>query len=62
MELLKRIMMDDEHEGSKVMLIALRDTMVDDVMDIVRLTVGDMSVPNTGIMFTLPISKFEGIN
>lgn len=59
---LRRIMMDDEHEGSKVMLIALEDRIVGNVMDIVRLTVGDMSEPNTGIMFTLPIIRFEGIS
>jgi len=59
---IRRIMMDDEHEGSKVMLIALQDQIVDDVMEIVRLTIGDMNEPNTGIMFTLPIIKFEGIS
>lgn len=58
---LRRIMSDEEREVSKVMMIALKDDMVQDVMKIIKAVVGDLNEPNTGIMFTLPIANFEGI-
>lgn len=58
---IRRIMSDEEREVSKVMLIVLKDDMVRDVMQIIKAVVGDFSKPNTGIMFTLPITNFEGI-
>lgn len=58
---LRRIMTDEEREVSKVMMIVLKDNMVKDVMRIVKAVVGDMNEPNTGIMFTVPITNFEGI-
>ena len=58
---LRRIMTDEEREASKVMMIALKDEIVQDVMAIIKAVMGDLTEPNTGIMFTLPITHFEGI-
>ena len=58
---LRRIMTDDEREVSKVMMIVLKDDMVKDVISIIKAVVGDLNGPNTGIIFTMPITHFEGI-
>jgi nitrogen regulatory protein PII len=45
---------------SKVILMALEDVQIPTVLDIIDRLAGDLSKPNTGIVFTLPIDFVKG--
>lgn len=58
--MLKRVL--EEGKGtSKVMLVALKDDQVKTTSEIIKNVVGDLNMPNTGIMFSVPISYIEGL-
>lgn len=59
--LLRRILSDEERESSQVMLFVLKEEQVKPTCKVVKKVIGDLSGPNTGIMFTLPISYVEGL-
>ena len=58
---LKRIISDEEREVSKVMMIVIKDDMVKDIIALIKAVAGDLNEPNTGIIFTVPVTHFEGI-
>lgn len=58
---LRRILADEEREASKVMMIVLKDEQVKATRDVIKEVIGDLSVPNTGIMFSIPITFVEGL-
>lgn len=59
--MLRRVLSNEEKEPSKVMMVALKDTMVKTTCDVVHNVMGDLNEPNKGILFTIPISYIEGI-
>lgn len=59
--LLRKVLADDDRELSKVMLIVLTDEQMLTARKIIRRVVGDLNAPNTGIMFTLPVTYVEGL-
>ena len=58
---LRRILADEEREVSKVMMLVLKDEQVTETRKVISEVIGDLSVPNTGIMFTVPINYVEGL-
>lgn len=58
---LRRILADEDKEVSKVMLLVLKDEQVIHTREIIKTVIGDLSVPNTGIMFSIPITYVEGL-
>lgn len=52
---------DDSHK-SKTIFIIVKDEQVEDVKRAVHSVTGDLSKPNAGIMFGLPVSFVEGIS
>ena len=58
---LRRILADEEREVSKVMMLVLKDEQVTQTRKVINEVIGDLSVPNTGIMFTIPINYVEGL-
>ena len=58
---LRRILADEEREVSKVMMLVLKDEQVMQIRKVINEEIGDLSVPNTGIMFTIPINYVEGL-
>ncbi|HHV59017.1 MAG TPA: hypothetical protein GXX49_01710 [Clostridiaceae bacterium] len=56
-----RYMIDLDREENKTIFMALKDEQVDPVKRIVRQVIGDLSKPNTAVLFTLPILTAEGI-
>jgi nitrogen regulatory protein PII len=52
---------DDSHH-SKTIFIIVKDEQVDDVKKAITSVTGDLSKPNAGIMFGLPVSFAEGIS
>lgn len=59
--LLRKILEDEEKASSKVMLFVLKDEQVMTVRGTIKSVVGDFNVPNTGIMFSIPITYVEGL-
>lgn len=52
---------DNPRVESKVILMALEDAQVPVALDIVHQVAGDLSQPNTGIVFTVPIDYIDGL-
>ena len=57
---LRRLLSDEEKEISKVLLFVLKDEQVIHTRNIIKSVIGDLTVPNTGIMFSIPITYVEG--
>lgn len=49
------------HAEGKIMLLAVDDGMVPAVLETVRTHTGDLNKPDTGVLFTVPISYSEGV-
>lgn len=58
--ILRSMLKDKEREMSKVMLFVLKDEQVIQTRNIIKTVIGDIAVPNTGIMFSIPITYVEG--
>ncbi len=56
-----RKFIDMEHQESKTIFMVLRDEQLDTAKSIVRKVVGDLSQPDTAVMFTLPVLSAEGV-
>lgn len=56
-----RFHLDPERNESKTLFLALDDTKVESAKAIIREVVGDISKPDTAVMFTLPILTAEGV-
>jgi len=56
-----RYLIDSDREENKTILIVLREEQVAVAKETVHDIVGDLSKPNTAILFTLPVEDVEGI-
>ncbi|MCD7740999.1 MAG: P-II family nitrogen regulator [Ruminococcus sp.] len=62
-ELLRGILSgEDESHPSKTLFVIVKDEQVDAVRKAITSVTGDLSKPNAGIMFGVPISFTEGIS
>ena len=52
---------DKDQTESKTIFMVLKDQEVETVKKIIRQVIGDLSQPDTGILFTLPVLSAEGI-
>lgn len=59
--MLKRVIEEEEKGTSQVMLFAIKDEQVKPTSEIIKKVMGDLNMPNTGIMFSVPISYIEGL-
>lgn len=59
--MLRRILSDEEKESCKVMMFVLHDEQVMTTRGTIKKVIGDLNVPNTGIMFSIPITYVEGL-
>ena len=55
-----KFLFDGPRSESRVILIALEDEQVECVLNIIETFAGDLSKPNSGIVFTLPIDYIKG--
>ncbi len=53
---------EDEAHKSKTIFIIVHDDQADSVRNAIRSVTGDLSKPNGGIMFGLPVSFVEGFD
>ncbi len=58
---LRRILKDEEKEVSEVMMFVLKDEQAVTTRAIIKEVIGDLKEPNTGIMFSVPITYVEGL-
>lgn len=56
-----RFQLDLDREENKTIFMVLKDGQVETVKKIIRKVVGDLSKPDSAIVFTLPILSAEGI-
>ena len=56
-----RYLLDPDREESKTIFMVLKDDQVESVKSVIRSVVGDLSKPDTGVIFTLPVSSAEGV-
>ncbi len=55
-----KAILDTPRSESKVIMLALPDEQVKTVYDIIEQVGGDLTQPNTGIAFTVPIDSIKG--
>jgi len=56
-----RYILDTDRKESKTIFMVLPDRKIEKAKDIIRSVIGDISQPDTAVMFTLPILSAEGI-
>ncbi|MDO4572657.1 MAG: hypothetical protein Q4C13_04745, partial [Clostridia bacterium] len=49
------------HESGKMFFMVLRDEDVPRVRAVIHQVAGDLKLPNTGILFTVPVMNWEGV-
>lgn len=52
----------DGNEDNRTIISVIRNDQLEIARKVIYSTVGDLSMPNTGVLFTLPIDFAEGIN
>ncbi len=57
-----RQFLNPEHEKNKMIFILLKDEEIADAVDAIHEVAGSLKLPNKGIMFTLPVTRWEGVN
>lgn len=59
----RRLLGDMEgRKDSRTIFMALQDDKIEEAKAIVRSVVGDLSQPDTAVMFTLPVLSVEGVD
>jgi len=56
-----RAIFDFDGENNRTILAVIQDEQLETVRGIVRDVVGDLTKPNTGVLFTVPIDFAEGL-
>lgn len=57
-----RMLMNEQRPFNKTIFTVIKDTQVQTAITCIKNVVGDLSKPDVGIVFTIPVSFWEGIN
>ncbi len=57
-----RKFVNPDQETNKLVLVVLPDEKVSLAIDTIHELSGNLKLPNTGILFTLPITRWEGVS
>lgn len=49
-------------QQNKMIIVVLKDDQVDQAINIIHEVSGDLKLPNTGIVFCLPVARCEGVS
>lgn len=60
--MLKMLLMEESDHNCKMLLFAIKNGQSKDTMNLIESVIGDFNEPNTGIMFTVPITNMVGMN
>ncbi len=55
------LFIDTDRQESKTIFMVLKEEQVEEAKKVIRQVVGDMSKPDTAVMFTLPVLSMEGV-
>ena len=61
-DLLEELMAEDAAQKGKTIFVAVADDQVDVARKAITDVTGDLSQPNAGVLFGVPISFAEGVN
>lgn len=56
-----RHFINPSHQNGKMFFMVLKDEDVAKVRDIIHRVAGNLRLPNTGILFTMPVMNWEGV-
>ena len=56
-----RVFLNPEREKSNVIFTAIQDEQLTEVVSIIESVIGDLSVPDTGVVFSVPIDYTKGL-
>ena len=56
-----RAILDPTHEENKTILMVVEESQIQTILQVIDEVVGDLSKPDTGIVFTLPIDMVKGM-
>lgn len=56
-----RFLLNSDHQESKTIFMVLKDEQVEVVKKVIRDVIGDLSQPDTAVLFTLPVLSAEGV-
>ncbi len=56
-----RMLVDTDRKESKTLFMVLRDEKIKEAKEIIREVVGDLSKPDSAVIFTLPVLDAEGV-
>lgn len=56
-----RQFVNPERPQNKMIMILLKDEEVQTAIDIIHEVSGDLKLPNTGVMFCVPVTRWEGV-
>lgn len=59
--MLRMLLAEDSKANSKVMMFVLNEEGALAARKVIKKVIGDLNVPNTGIMFSVPITYVEGL-
>ncbi|MBC8569697.1 hypothetical protein [Zongyangia hominis] len=57
-----RAILDPDRDENKTILTVLKDEQVESAIGAIEEVVGDLSEPDTGIVFTLPVDFIKGVH
>ena len=57
-----RKFLNPEHESGKMVFIVLRDEDIPLAKEAVHKVCGDLRMPNTGVLFSVPVMNWEGVS
>lgn len=59
--MLRHLLVDEEKVVCKLMMFVLKDEQVMTTRGTIKMVIGDLNIPNTGIMFSIPLTFVEGL-
>ena len=57
-----RAFLNPERQQNKMIMVVLKDEDIPAVREIIHSVAGDMKLPNTSILFTVPVMNWEGVS
>lgn len=56
-----RMLLNEKRPFNKTIITVIKDEQVEPALSCIREVIGDLSKPNVGIVFTIPINYVEGL-
>jgi nitrogen regulatory protein PII len=56
-----KMFINESYPFNKTIFVLLKDEQIEPAIDSVKKIIGDLSKPDVGILFTMPVNRVEGI-